>query len=122
MMNNTPYGYQPFPYQQQPMLQRPNMQPQMMQPNQSPWITVPTVEQVEQVSVQPGQEVWIMVQNEPVFARREANRMGLTTTDYCRFEHYDPKAVAAQPAPEYVTREEFDRFVADMKKEWGVNE
>ena len=37
------------------------------------WIMAPSVKQVEQVSVQPGQKAWIMVQNAPVFALRTAD-------------------------------------------------
>lgn len=116
----NPYQQQPFA---QPIQQRPVMpQPAMPQASASPWIVVQTVEQVEQVAVQPGQEAWIMVQNEPVFARREANRMGLISTEYCRFEKWDPHATAEkEQAAEYVTRAEFEAFVADMKKEWGMD-
>ena len=116
----NPYQQQPFA---QPIQQRPVMpQPAMPQASTSPWIVVQTVEQVEQVAVQPGQEAWIMVQNEPVFARREANRMGLISTEYCRFDKWDPHAAAEkEQAAEYVTRAEFEAFVANMKKEWGMD-
>ena len=123
------YGFNPYNQYQQPMMQRPMMnqpipQPAPQQMQQSgPWAIVQTISQVEQVAVQPGQVAWIMVQNEPVFARREADRMGLISTEYCRFERFDPKAAAqAAPAVEYVTKAEFDRFVADMRKELGINE
>lgn len=112
-------GYAPYQQYQQP---RQMMNPQMQHAvGHDPWIIVQTMQQVEQVAVQPGQVAWIMVQNEPVFARREADRMGLITTEYCRFERFDPKAMTAtqQQQPEYVTRAEFDQFVAEMKKEWG---
>ena len=59
-----------------------------------------------------------MVQNEPIFALRTADNMGLVTTDYYRFEKVDPGAAA--PAADYVTRAEFEKFVAslsDQKKE-----
>ena len=52
------------------------------------WIMAPSVKQVEQVSVQPGQKAWIMVQNAPVFALRTADNMGLVTTDYYKFEKF----------------------------------
>lgn len=115
-MFDQPYGYDPYNgYVQQPMMrQRP-----MPGPQRDPWTIVQTLSQVEQIAVQPGQVAWIMVQNEPVFARREADKMGLITTEYCRFERFDPKAAAAEPqAHDYVTREEFERFVAEIKKEW----
>lgn len=121
------YGFGPYNQYQQPMMQRPVMPQPVPQPSHQqmqqngPWLIVQTVNQVEQVAVQPGQVAWIMCQNAPVFVRREANRMGLVTTEYFRFEQFDPKAqAAAQEQADYVTRAEFEQFVADMKKEWGI--
>lgn len=71
-----------------------------------------TVKQVEQVSVQPGQKAWIMVQNEPVFALRTADNMGLITTDYYRFEKFDPSAAPAGQVPAYVTVEQLEERLA----------
>lgn len=72
------------------------------------WITVPTVKQVEQVSVQPGQKAWVMAQNEPVFALRVADNMGLVTTDYYRFEKYTPGMEQDATAANYVTAEQLE--------------
>ena len=91
------------------------MQPQAQQ-NGPEWIMAPSIKQVEQVSVQPGQKSWIMVQNAPVFALRTADNMGLVTTDYYRFEKFNP-GDSAEPANDYVTRKEFEDFVASLKKE-----
>lgn len=71
-----------------------------------------TIKQVEQVSVQPGQKAWIMVQNEPVFALRTADSMGLITTDYYRFEKFDPSAAPAEPASAYVTVDQLEERLA----------
>lgn len=105
---------QPMPMQgmQQPMQPR----PVAPQPSGDPgWVMVQTVDQVEHVSIQPGQKAWIMVQNDQVFALRVADQMGLTTTDYYRFEKFDPKIVSAAPVPEYVTRQEFQQFVESLR-------
>ena len=67
------------------------------------------------MQVPSGGKAWVMVQNEPVFALRTADNMGLVTTDYYRFEKIDPAASA--PASDYITRAEFDQFVASLKKE-----
>ena len=105
----SPYGY-PFPQQQN------SFQPQMQPPVNGPeLITVPTVDQIEKVSLQPGRKYMVMAQNEPVFALRAADNMGLVTTDYYRFEKIEPGEDTAPPV-EYVTRKEFDEFVAAFKK------
>lgn len=95
-------------------IQAPGMQQNAPQgPQNGPgWIMAQTVKQVEQVSVQPGQKAWIMVQNEPVFALRTADNMGLITTDYYRFEKFDPSAAPAEPTPTYVTVEQMEERLA----------
>jgi hypothetical protein len=65
-------------------------------------VPVPTIQQV------------VMVQNEPVIAARYADNMGLVTTEFYRLEKYDPHAVQGEPV-EYVTRKEFEEFVAGLK-------
>lgn len=99
-------------------------QPTMSQPTPAPaasqtgpdWIPVTDIKQVEQVQVTPGGKAWVMLQNEPVFALRVADQMGLVTTSYYRFEKIDPAAVSAPAAsPEYITRAEFNQFVASLR-------
>lgn len=73
-------------------------------------VPVQTVDQVEQVQVQPGQRRIVMVQNEPVIAARIADNMGLVTTQYYQLTPYDPHAVTSiVPAQNYITEEQFDQ-------------
>ena len=95
----TPYNnYQPY-YGQRPH-------------NNMDWIFAATVKQVEQINVQPGQKAWVMVQNEPVFALRVADQMGLISTTYYRFERYDPEEKTADSR--YITRDELDKRLAEL--------
>lgn len=112
------YSMQPNGFQFNPMnrYQQGAQIPPQAQQNGPDWIMAPSIKQVEQVSVQPGQKAWIMVQNAPVFALRTADNMGLVTTDYYRFEKFNP-GDSAEPANDYVTRKEFEDFVASLKKE-----
>ena len=98
--------YQPYqPYVPQPRFQQ-----------QAPdWVYVPTVADVQNVGVQPGNRAWIMVQNECVFAIRSADGMGIMTTDFYRFEKYDPNAKTQ--TEQYVTRAELEQILMRMKKE-----
>lgn len=101
--------------QNAPNMQTPGMAQNAPQgPQNGPgWIMAQSVKQVEQVSVQPGQKAWIMVQNEPVFALRTADNMGLITTDYYKFEKYDPSAATpAEPASAYVTEDQLEKRLA----------
>lgn len=125
-MYDMGYPYSPYFSPQTGQLMAPgimqngmNMQTPMTQQNapQGPqngpgWIMAQTVKQVEQVSVQPGQKAWIMVQNEPVFALRTADNMGLITTDYYHFEKFDPSAAPVETAPAYVTVEQLEERLA----------
>lgn len=101
MYNQFPsYGYGGY----QPM----NMPQQQPAQNSPDWIMAQTIKQVEQVSVQPGQKAWIMVQNAPIFALRTADNMGLVTTDYYRFEKYNPELEQSTPTANFVTAEQLE--------------
>lgn len=88
--------------------------PAQLQQSGPDWIMAPSIKQVEQVGVQPGQKAWIMVQNEPVFALRTADQMGLVTTDYYRFEKIDPNTAGAAPNADYITRQELDSRLKEL--------
>ena len=119
----SPYGYPaPFgnqgpqsPMSQTQFMQQPQQQPQQSQAGGPDWIQVPTIKQVEQVQVPTGGKAWVMVQNEPVFALRTADNMGLVTTDYYRFEKIDPAVTTPAPSADYITRAEFEQFVSSLK-------
>lgn len=113
------YGYDPR-FAPNPGLQRPiprpgyTDQPQGQNGQQAGpgWVFVPRVDDIVNVTVQPGGKAWIMAQDQPVFAVRSADQLGVTQTDYYRFEKYSPTAAKAAQGEEYVTREEFARLAA----------
>ena len=79
-----PYGGQPTqgnPYRQQPSMD---------------WIRVPNLQDIDQVTVQPGQTAWVMAQNTNVFAVRSADQMGIINTRYFQFAEFDPRAADQQ--------------------------
>ena len=107
-MGNYP-GYPPPTNYTQPV-------PAPQMPSNGPDLgTVQTIAQVDQVSIQPGQRRIVMVQNEPVIAVRFADQMGLVSSEYYRLEKFNPSAAPVVPAAEYVTRKEFEEFVASIK-------
>ncbi len=81
------------------------------------WIRVNNIVDIQNVSVQPGQKAWIMLTNEPVFAVKTANDMGLTTTQVFRFEPYmeEPKEPVA-----YATKEDFEMLKNEIEALKGV--
>lgn len=91
--------------------------PQPPAPSAGPdWIPVTDIKQVDQVQVSPGGKAWVMLQNEPIFALRVADQMGLVTTSYYRFEKIDPSVMSApQVSQDYVTRAEFQQFVDSLR-------
>lgn len=108
----NPYGYQQ--YMQQFSGYQQNQQ--TVNPNNMEIIPVPTIQQVEQVGLQPGQRKMIMVQNEPVIAARYADNMGLVTTEYYHLEKFTPGAPAPTQMDNYITRQEFNAFVESLNK------
>lgn len=118
----NPYTIGMPPYQQYGQQMQQPMQFQQQPMNQPPaqsgldWIPVQDIKQVEQVQVQPGGKSWVMLQNEPIFALRVADQMGLVTTTYYRFEKIDPAATAPTAQQDFVTRDEFEKFVQSLKR------
>lgn len=111
----SPYGY---PMPGPGGSQSPFMGQGMSQPAQSgpDWIMAPTIKDVDHVNVSPGGKAWVMVQNEPIFALRSADQMGLVTTSYYRFEKYDPAAQPTEAAPNYITREELEQRLSAFEE------
>lgn len=101
-------GDYPMPPMQQ--WRQPQYQPPMRQPanDGTMLIFVANVKDIDGVTVQPGQRIFAMAQNEPVLACREANAMGVVQTTYCRLEPYEP--TAPKQSTDYVTRAEFEEF------------
>ena len=112
------YNYNPY-YPQFGQQNSIYPQNQFIQSQQNPGmevVPVPTIQQVEQVQVQPGQRKMVLVQNEPVIASRSADNMGLVTTDYYRLEKFVPGASVSTQTGDYITRQEFNAFVESLNK------
>lgn len=110
------YNYNPY-YPQFGQQNSIYPQNQFIQSQQNPGmevVPVPTIQQVEQVGLQPGQRKMVMVQNEPVIAARYADNMGLVTTEYYRLEKFIPGDPVAPQTGDYVTRQEFNAFVESL--------
>lgn len=106
-----PYGYQQF----QPQLYAQQSANTPPSPAGMEVVPVATLQQVEQIGIQPGQRKMVLVQNEPVIAARSADNMGLVTTEYYRLVKFVPGSGEAQHMDNYVTRKEFDDFVASIQ-------
>jgi hypothetical protein len=92
------------------------------QPGGMEVVSVQNVSQVEQISVQPGQRRLVMVQNEPVIAARVADQMGLVSTEYYQLVKFTPTTGSAVPVSgdsEFITRKEFNEFVAKITQNTG---
>lgn len=75
------------------------------------WIMVQSIDQVESIAVQPNRKAWVMVQNEPIFALRTADAMGLVTTELYKFEKYE------RPQTKYVTADQLNDIIDQLKGE-----
>lgn len=112
------YNYNPY-YPQFGQQNSIYPQNQFIQNQQNPGmevVPVPTIQQVEQVGLQPGQRKMVMVQNELVIAARYADNMGLVTTEYYRLEKFVPGTSVAPQACDFVTRQEFNDFVNSLRQ------
>lgn len=77
-------------------------------------VPVQTIQQVEQIGLQPGQRKMVMVQNDAVVALRVADPVsGLVDTKYFNLVEFDPHAVQTQAAPvNYVTADQLEERLA----------
>ena len=96
-----------FQQQFQPNFQQQFHPMQTVQAMQSPpapafsVVQVPTIENVEQIQLQPEEKKIVLVQNQPVLAMRTADAMGLVSTRYFALSDYDPHVQQASAHPEY---------------------
>ena len=106
-----PYGSQPpqgNPYRQQPSMD---------------WIRVPNLQDIDQVTVQPGQTAWVMAQNTNVFAVRSADQMGIINTRYFQFSEFDPRSEDQQKQAEWALKQSnFEERLARLEAIFDATE
>lgn len=110
----NPYPAQPNAFQFGGPINRYQQGPQTPAQAGMEVVPVQTIQQVEQVSLQPGQRKMVMVQNDAVVALRVADPVsGLVDTKYYNLVEFDPRAaVSASPAQNYVTPEQLEARLA----------
>ena len=111
---NNPWMQQPG-YQQPYGSQMPQGNPYRQQPSMD-WIRVPNLQDIDQVTVQPGQTAWVMAQNTNVFAVRSADQMGITNTRYFQFSEFDPRGADQQKQAEWELKQSnFEQRLARLE-------
>lgn len=80
------------------------------------WIRVPNLQDIDQVTVQPGQTAWVMAQNTNVFAVRSADQMGIINTRYFQFSEFDPRSADQQKQAEWELKQSnFEQRLARLE-------
>lgn len=111
---NNPWMQQPG-YQQPYGSQPPQGNPYRQQPSMD-WIRVPNLQDIDQVTVQPGQTAWVMAQNTNVFAVRSADQMGIINTRYFQFSEFDPRGADQQKQAEWELKQSnFEQRLARLE-------
>lgn len=99
---NSPYLMQQQQQQQQLAQNQQQMQQVGMRVSGITVVQVPTISNVDQIQMMPGERKIVFVQDDPDFlAIRVADSAGFVKTEYRRSQIFDPKAAqqAAQYAP-----------------------
>ena len=110
---NNPWMQQPG--YQQPYVNQPPVNPYRQQPSMD-WIRVPNLQDIDQVTVQPGQTAWVMAQNTNVFAVRSADQMGIINTRYFQFSEFDPRGADQQKQAEWELKQaNFEQRLARLE-------
>ena len=111
---NNPWMQQPG-YQQPYGGQPPQGNPYRQQPSMD-WIRVPNLQDIDQVTVQPGQTAWVMAQNTNVFAVRSADQMGIINTRYFQFSEFAPRGADQQKQAEWELKQtNFEQRLARLE-------
>lgn len=112
---NNPWMQQPG-YQQPYGSQPPQGTTYRQQQTNMDWIRVPNLQDIDQVTVQPGQTAWVMTQNTNVFAVRSADQMGITNTRYFQFSEFDPRGADQQKQAEWELKQSnFEQRLARLE-------
>ena len=112
---NNPWMQQPG-YQQTYGSQPPQVSPYRQQQTNMDWIRVPNLQDIDQVTVQPGQTAWVMAQNTNVFAVRSADQMGIINTRYFQFSEFDPRGADQQKQAEWELKQSnFEQRLARLE-------
>ena len=112
---NNPWMQQPG-YQQPYGSQPPQVSPYRQQQTNMDWIRVPNLQDIDQVTVQPGQTAWVMAQNTNVFAVRSADQMGIINTRYFQFSEFDPRGADQQKQAEWELKQSnFEQRLARLE-------
>ena len=112
---NNPWMQQPG-YQQPYGGQPPQGNPYRQQQTNLAWMRVPNLQDLDQVTVQPGQTAWVMAQNTNVFAVRSADQMGIINTRYFQFSEFDPRGADQQKQAEWELKQtNFEQRLARLE-------
>lgn len=106
-MQNTSM-YQPQNYN--------NQQSQKQFQNSTPAIYLNSIQQAKDLSLNPNEKVFAIIQSEPVIAMIEADGMGLISRRFFNLIEFNPDVQQNNSQNSYITREEFEPFRQFMIK------
>lgn len=117
MFYPTAYGNY-IPNSQTPIYAHQSISQNNVQPNNTNmnWIRVPNVDMARNVSVQPNQTAWIMLENDNSISVKAADPSGLTSQRFFKMIEYTPGEEVSSSQSKYVTKEEFDEFKKQFMK------
>lgn len=126
MLNNMNIPNNNFNNTIQQQNQMPISQPQQFQNQYTPqqsfdWIRVNTLDDIKSVTVNPGEKAWIMLKNDPIFAVKIADSMGMANTEYFKFEPYDPSSEQSKKPVIYATIDDINELRSEIEALKGGN-
>lgn len=78
------------------------------------WINVNGIQGAKDVQIQANQTAWLMDMNQPVFYVKKADNMGVCTLEAYKFEKINPEQPVTLKEQNFVTKEEFEQFKAQL--------
>ena len=108
------YFNNPYNFQNMNNIQNMNNMQQTQQNSNVSWIDVANINDINNISVQPGTTAWIRFINDPIIACKTSDSMGICTTKYFEIKEINLNQPQIQNTENFVTKEDFNNIINDL--------
>lgn len=95
-----------------------NFQQQPQQNSNVNWIDVGSINDINNITVQPNTTAWIRFTNDPIIATKTSDSMGICTTKYFEIKEINLNQPQMQNTENFVTKEDFQNFINDLNEKF----
>ncbi len=93
-------------------------QPQSQQNSNISWIDVGSINDINNITVQPNTTAWIRFTNDPIIATKTSDSMGICTTKYFEIKEINLNQPQMQNTEDFVTKKDFQNFMNELNNKF----